>query len=120
MFIEKKCDICKGSGRMDTVTALVITCYGCNGSGLIIEEIEQKDMRYDEFMEKVGNLLYWYSINGYISDEAGELIYDDIHAMVEDKGIIDIEDYHKAKEIMDSDRDINKEEYFEDEDAMRE
>lgn len=99
MLVEKICNSCRGSGELNTTINQTVQCYICSGSGVIVEKIEKKDMRYDEFMEKIGNLLYWYSIGGYISDEAGELIYDDIHAMVEDKGIIDIESYHRIKDI---------------------
>ena len=100
MFIEKTCKMCSGSGQLHTTTALIVTCYDCKGTGIVVEEFECGDMRYDKFMEHLGNLLYWYSIEGYISDEAGELIYDDIYKMVEDKGIVSIEDYYKIKGII--------------------
>lgn len=98
MFIEKECDICKGRGILDVLDWQYIECYKCRGSGMTIEEFEYGDMRYDKFMELIGEMLYMYSISGHISDEAGDMIYDDIYEMVECKGIIDIEKYHKLKD----------------------
>lgn len=98
MLIEKKCSLCKGSGELEVLSWPNIQCYECEGTGKIIEDFEYGDMRYDKFMDLVGEMLYRYSIGGYISDEAGDLIHDEIYRMVEDKGIISIDKYHQLKD----------------------
>lgn len=97
MIIEKRCDICYGSGGLGLTMGSPLMCYNCGGTGIFLEEYKNEDMRYDVFMKKVGNLLYMHTIEGRISDEAGQLIYDEIYVMVEDKGLVDIGDYYKVK-----------------------